>query len=1053
MKSLPNLLLAGALLASAEIALVLARGSGLFLSLSERALYAVASLSAIGASVLLVGLAFAFSASRGDARRWGRLGLGVLFGGVAAQLLWSVSDGRRVRDLALRPLLVAVLALLVGGALYVLLSALAGARERLGARARRTLVALGATFCGGLLIADASILPRGYPAFHIGLQLLAVSTAALAALLAPPLLAQPSRRRAAGVLALAALICAPFALTRLGAHPTAGFAVREHAPWTARLLRPFTAAARAKVASAPAIASTSSAQGVDLRDRDVLLITVDALRADLLRAYGGSGATPELDRLAEESAVFTRAYTPAPHTSYALASLLTGKFVRPLVELGGKLGDPPTLPDRLRRYGYRTAAFYPPAVFFVDGASFEALAQRGFGFEYRKEMFASAAQRVEQLESYLAEADPKRPLFVWVHLFEPHEPYDPPADIAHDGTARGRYVAEVAACDRAIPALIARFRAARPKATVIVTADHGEEFGDHGGSFHGSTLYDEQVRVPLLWSSPGVVSPRRIDAPVELTDVGTTLLSTAAIPRDAHMRGDDLGPLLAGRAPPRALYAYASIDQRHMVTDGRMKAICGVREPHCALFDLVRDPGESRNLAGVQPHVSAALRGRLDAFLASIPQVEAQTVSAGVELPDALARAKLGAASAGEELVALLADPRPAVRREAARALGTYGALGAVDQLERARQHDEDADVRAEAAIALLRIAAPDQRRSRARGTAGVCRGRAGRTRGSAAPAPAFDEVEQERAEAVRDGVALLGQATGTPEQRARARLAAIALARWQRPEATPVLAALALDELALETERADALRALGESGSPEALAPLLAALDSVRLREAAAQALAVLGDVRAVEPLHAQFLTERYPPARRAELEALRCLGDPRVSALARRALGMESSLPEGLRLLADLGALTPASRTGALLADASVRRGEWRCTEAGCAPGQDAVLALPARGPRHPGTLRVVLGYRDADPGAVLTVDGERFPLHAGSGQLSFLRDASRPAERLTLSGEELSLFAIAVVPAVAELPPPAPEPWDAGAAQPEAADDAGAPPIEAGDTLPSR
>src|SRR5690606_34243825 len=143
--------------------------------------------------------------------------------------------------------------------------------------------------------------------------------------------------------------------------------------------------------------------------------------------------------------------------------------------------------------------------------------------------------RVKQLERYLAQAEPGHPLFVWVHLFEPHEPYDPPAELVREPSARGRYEGEVAVADRAIGGLVRTFRAARPGATVIVTADHGEEFGDHGGHYHGTTLYDEQVRVPLLWSSPGKATPGLVPTPVELVDVGTTLLSALGMPRDARM--------------------------------------------------------------------------------------------------------------------------------------------------------------------------------------------------------------------------------------------------------------------------------------------------------------------------------------------------------------------------------------------------------------------------------------------------------------------------------------------------------------------------------------
>ena len=120
--------------------------------------------------------------------------------------------------------------------------------------------------------------------------------------------------------------------------------------------------------------------------------------------------------------------------------------------------------------------------------------ERGFGFEYQKRMYASALERVGQLRDYLAQVDAGHPLFVWVHLFEPHEPYDPPAELIREDSARGRYDGEVALCDRAIGELVRTFRAARPGGTVIVTADHGEEFGEHGGSYHGTTLFEEQAR-------------------------------------------------------------------------------------------------------------------------------------------------------------------------------------------------------------------------------------------------------------------------------------------------------------------------------------------------------------------------------------------------------------------------------------------------------------------------------------------------------------------------------------------------------------------------------
>jgi hypothetical protein len=391
--------------------------------------------------------------------------------------------------------------------------------------------------------------------------------------------------------------------------------------------------------------------------------------------------------------------------------------------------------------------------------------------------------RVSQLEHYLGHAEPGHPLLAWVHLFEPHEPYDPPAELVREDSARARYEGEVMACDKAIAGLVAAFRKARPGGTVIVTADHGEEFGDHGGHYHGTTLYDEQARVPLLWSSPGVVQPGVVDAPVELADVGTTLLSALGMPRDARMRGDDLGALLRDPKAQGPRVAFASVEDRHMATDGKLKAICTSQDAHCQLFDLVNDPREQKNLAAARPRDAERLRGELDAFLSTIPRVEAMAVSDGVGFPEALARAKLGAPGAGPEVVPLLGDARAPVRLAAARALGELAVKSALPMLTRVRDNDPDAGVRAEAAIAALTLGD----------------------------------------DAAADGVVpLLASKEGDDQGVPLAGRAALALARLQRPEALPVLSTLALDESAQEADRLRAIAAIGHIGSKAALPPLV---------------------------------------------------------------------------------------------------------------------------------------------------------------------------------------------------------------------------------------
>ena len=152
-------------------------------------------------------------------------------------------------------------------------------------------------------------------------------------------------------------------------------------------------------------------------------MTIDALRADHVSSYGyARRTTPNIDRLAARGARFEHAYCPTPHTSYSVTSMMTGKYMRPLLAMGSG-EDSETWAGYLRRYGFRTAAFYPPAVFFIDEHRFRRMKADGLGFEYRKEEFAPPELRRAQIAEYVASAPRDKPLFLWVHLFEPHEPY------------------------------------------------------------------------------------------------------------------------------------------------------------------------------------------------------------------------------------------------------------------------------------------------------------------------------------------------------------------------------------------------------------------------------------------------------------------------------------------------------------------------------------------------------------------------------------------------------------------------------------------------------
>ncbi|MBN8479759.1 MAG: sulfatase-like hydrolase/transferase, partial [Burkholderiales bacterium] len=181
-----------------------------------------------------------------------------------------------------------------------------------------------------------------------------------------------------------------------------------------------------------------------------------------------------------------------------------------------------------------------------------------------------------------------------MHLFEPHEPY-----VSHPGRefgrdARSRYESECAAADASIGALRDAVTALRGEVAWVVSADHGEEFGEHGGAFHGTSVYGEQVRVPLVVVVPGL-SPRAVDAPVSLVDVMPTILGGVGVPRPPRVMGDDLGPMIYGHAWRRPVFSETGSLRR--VTLAREALIADLADGALELYDLDRDPRERANLA------------------------------------------------------------------------------------------------------------------------------------------------------------------------------------------------------------------------------------------------------------------------------------------------------------------------------------------------------------------------------------------------------------------------------------------------------------------------
>jgi arylsulfatase A-like enzyme len=703
-----------------------------------------------------------------------------------------------------------------------------------------------ALLAGAIHLANVMILPRLYPWFHLTLALLFVLVLVLGgrfllALRVPTPTPSPTWV-AALVLSVAASGAVGVALLR-GSQGLL-FLAGQRTQLLARAIEALPVAmVRRRVARSPADVGPEHAgpplpPGPRRPNADVVIITIDALRADHVGAYGyGRNTTPNIDALARRGIRFQRAYAQAPNTSFSVSSMLTGKYYPTLARLAPPEGHD-TLPVYLRRYGWKTAAFHPEAqaLFFVQGDKLQVYRDSQFDFEYVKAEYMDAhAQLARIAEFFEGEKGKSERFFLWVHYFEPHEPYEKWP--GHDFGDRDidRYDSEIAYTDAAVGQLLAYLAKHRPGSVIILAADHGEEFDEHGGRYHGKTLYDEQVRIPLIIAVPEV-GPAVVEGPAELVDVAPTVLGLLDIPIPMRMRGTDLGPWLSERPPPSdgLGLAFAEVDELRMAASARDKLLCNVDQGACAYYDLTTDPREQTNLADARPQRVAELQARLDRWLAS----QRQFAGGGGE--SALERARLGDATAAGDVAGLLTAPDPVTQREAARLLAsnlpprpeTRAALA------RARQSD-DPTLRAWAAVASLR----------------------------AGDAGATDSVRR-----------LVGEGTV-----ADLRLhAGLALAAIGDAAAVPALAG-ALPGCPDPVTCRHMIAALATLGDRRATPALVAHLDSVLTRREVVAALAKIADPAAAAALEERLLRDEYVPVRIEAARALARIG----GATARTALG----------------------------------------------------------------------------------------------------------------------------------------------------------------------
>jgi arylsulfatase A-like enzyme/Tfp pilus assembly protein PilF len=376
---------------------------------------------------------------------------------------------------------------------------------------------------------------------------------------------------------------------------------------------------------------------------NLVLITLDTTRADRMGFLGSErGLTPNLDTMARQAAVFSRAYAHVPLTTPSHATILTGTY--PQFNHVSYLGDPlgrglPFLPEILHRNGYKTAAFVGALV--LDPTKLAPGFERGFdvydaGFHRRRpgeDNYHSLERRGEEVESRAVawlNQHSNGPFFLWIHLYDPHDPYTPPEPYRTRYEAEP-YDGEIAYTDSIVGTLLGelRKRGLFENALIAVMADHGEAFGEHGENHHGIFLYDETIHVPLLFKLPRQHAAAKVDARAGLVDVAPSILQALHLQVPDAMQGQSLLHLMtpdkaAQTGQQRDLNGQRSIYSESgyghlsfgwsMLKAWRAGKYLYVDAPERELYDQTTDPGATHNLASDSKAVAETAAAQMTEF-------------------------------------------------------------------------------------------------------------------------------------------------------------------------------------------------------------------------------------------------------------------------------------------------------------------------------------------------------------------------------------------------------------------------------------------------------